>query len=160
MQEHLFGQVSHLLYCVRKTEPAVLSCVGARFSPADEEGIPVRRNLPLSPGEPRWLNRLLATLQGHTAGVGSGFCSFASGTAGRVWEGLYICPMLFLRVFFKWKGTFNPTRPVLLPVAVCVARGGIGPRYFYKREKSKQTKSTDGNPQMEGDILVIYLKSC
>lgn len=157
MQEHLFGQVSHLLYCVRKTKPAALSCVGARFSPADKEGIPVRRNLPLSPGEPRWLNRLsrgtrqvwvqgfVALLLERRGGFGR-LCTFAR--------------CYFSESFFKWKGTFNPTRPVLLPGAVCAARGRIGPRYFYKREKSKQTKSTDGNPQMEGDILVIYLKSC
>lgn len=68
--------------------------------------------------------------------------------------------MISSRFFIKRKGMFNPMRPVLLPGAACAARGRTGPWYFYKREKSKQINKTDGNPQMEGDTLVIYLKSC
>lgn len=59
-------------------------------------------------------------------------------------------------------GTVKPAvcRQVSAFRAVCTARGRIWPWWFCRRERRKQTKSTDGNPQAEGDILVIYLKCC
>lgn len=137
--------VFYLFYCVHKMDTVVLSSVGAGFSTPDQPGMS-----PLSPGMLWWINRLPAMPQRLTAGEDSGFYAF--GVPGSVY-----LPDTIVKTLFQGEGDAQPHVPGAAPW-VCVCR--TGPRYFYKRGKRKQTKSTDGTPQMEGDIMVIYLKSC